>query len=86
MDYGYRRDKELWEVSDGAVFLLSALSEVIPNEVQQFMPLLADLAACETFPQATNLHTTIWKELPVIMNGMGKKVNKKHHIRLLGYH
>lgn len=73
MDYGYRRAKELWEVSDGAVFLLAELSEVIPEEIGSFMPMVADLAMCNSFPQANSLHTTIWKELPTIMRAMGKK-------------
>lgn len=76
MDYGYRRDKELWEISDGAVFLVSALAEVTPAAIGVFMPMLADLALSDAFLQFTSLHTTIWKELPHIMNGMGKKVRK----------
>ena len=75
MDYGYRRDKELWEVSDGAVFLVSALAEVVPEELGSFMPTLADLALSDTYPHAESLHTTIWRELPNIMNGMGKRVS-----------
>ena len=75
MDYGYRRDKEPWEASDGAVFLMSGLAQIVPNDIAPFMTTLADLAICSTFPQSSSLHTTIWNELPSIMHGMGKKVS-----------
>jgi hypothetical protein len=33
MDYGFKRDRQPWEASDGAVYLLAVLSEVAPQVV-----------------------------------------------------
>ena len=82
MDYGYRRDKEPWEASDGAVFLLSGLAEFAPQTIASFMPTLADISLLDNFPQASSLQTTIWNELPIIMRGMGKRVSTKEELRL----
>ena len=74
MDYGFRRPKEAWEASDGAVHLLKELSERAPEAVPEFMPELAELAALEDFEACRSLQTTIWNQLPCIAKGLGKRV------------
>ena len=77
MDYGFRRPKEAWEASDGAVHLLKELSERAPETVPEFMPALADLAALEDFEACRGLQTTIWKQLHPIAKGLGKRVGHR---------
>lgn len=83
MDYGFRRPKEAWEASDGAAHLLKELSERAPEAVPEFLPELADIAALEDFEACRSLQTTIWKQLPCIAKGLGKRVGHlapgQHH-------
>lgn len=78
MDYGFKREKQPWEASDGAVYLLAGLSEVSPAEVPPLMPVLSEIALLDHWRQARSLQTTIWSQVPRIMNGLGKQV-KEHH-------
>ncbi len=75
MDYGFRRPKEAWEASDGAVHLLKELAERAPEAVPKFMPELADVAAQDDFEACRSLQATIWKQLPSIAKGLGKRVS-----------
>ena len=74
MDYGFKREKQPWEASDGAVYLLAGLSEIQPAEVPSLMPDLAEVAMLDHWPQARSLQTTIWSQLPRLMRGLGKQV------------
>jgi hypothetical protein len=47
---------------------------VAPAAVPEFLPALAELARMHHFAHAANLHETIWKQLPVIADNVGKKV------------
>ena len=44
MDHGFTRDKEPWEASDGAIYLLRELAAVRPDEVAQFLPQVLELS------------------------------------------
>lgn len=83
MDYGFRRPKEAWEASDGAVTLLRELSSAAPETVPEFLPELAQIAALEHFEACRSLQTTIWKQLPQIAQGLRKKVRKSLSARNL---
>ena len=78
MDYGFKRDREPWEASDGAVYLLAGLAEVAPGEVLPLLPQLAELALLDHFPQARSLQATIWHQLPAVLKSLGKKVTPVH--------
>lgn len=69
------RDKDPWEASDGAVYMLRELAAVAPAAVPEFLPALAELARMQHFAHVANLHETIWKQLPAIAEGIGKKVS-----------
>ncbi|KAI7841245.1 hypothetical protein COHA_005082 [Chlorella ohadii] len=84
MDHGFARAKEPWEASDGAVYMLRELSAVAPTAVPEFLPALAELARLQHFAHAANLHETIWKQLPVIAENVGKKVFKPYLEDFLG--
>eukprot|EP00899_Mesostigma_viride_P016795 jgi/Mesvir1/25116/Mv21577-RA.2 len=66
MDHGFSRDKEPWEASDGAVYLLRELAAVNPDKAAEFLPVLAQLGYVDGFAQAHNLLETIWKHFPAI--------------------
>ena len=72
------RPRQAWEASDGAVYLLRQLAEVVPQHAIPFLPTLADIAGLNHFPQARNLQETIWKQLGAIMLALGKRVSPSH--------
>ncbi|PSC73633.1 ARM repeat-containing [Micractinium conductrix] len=76
VDHGFARDKEPWEASDGAVYMLRELAAVAPAAVPEFLPALAELSRLQHFAHAAHLHETVWKQLPAIAEGLGKKVFK----------
>ena len=73
IDHGFARDKEPWEASDGAIYMLRELSSVAPDEVVSFLPELADISRLTHFSHCLNLQETLWKCLPVIARNVGKK-------------
>ncbi|GBF89452.1 hypothetical protein Rsub_02024 [Raphidocelis subcapitata] len=77
-DYGFARDKQPWEASDGAVYLLRELAPLRPSDAAALLPQLADLARLSTFQHAFNLHETIWKALPQIARAVGAREFKRH--------
>ena len=74
MDYCFRRPKEPWEASDGAVHLLKELSSAAPVAAPDFLPELAEIVALEDFEACRGLQTTVWEQLPAIAQGLGRKV------------
>ena len=74
MDYGFRRPKEAWEASDGAVHMLRQLAGAAPESIPEFLPELAQIAGLDGFEAYCALQTTIWKQLPLIAQGLSKKV------------
>ncbi|KAK9917751.1 hypothetical protein WJX75_007815 [Coccomyxa subellipsoidea] len=83
MDYGFRRPKEPWEASDGAIYLLRELAQVAPETGPEFLPVLAEVASVTHFSHCRNLQETVWNELPAIAAGLGKRVFKRHMDALL---
>ena len=80
MDYGFRRPKEAWEASDGAVHMLTQLARAAPESVPKFLPELAQVAGLDCFEACRALQATIWKQLPLVAQGLGKKVQSQQSI------
>lgn len=77
-DCQVNRPKEPWEASDGAIYMVRELCEVSPESVAEFMPHVADLGILRHFPQADSLRETIWKQLPVMAERLGKRPFKRY--------
>ena len=89
MDHGYHRPVEPWEKTDGGIYLLRELADVAPGKAE---PFLADLAIAVAdcfivphsgyrvprFTGAETLEQTVWKQLPVIAERVGKRPFKRH--------
>lgn len=75
---GTHRNKQPWEASDGAVYLLRELSLQYPQLLPEFLPQLSALGYLSTFQRAFNLHHTIWRCLPIMAIKMGNKAFKPH--------
>ncbi|GLI70399.1 hypothetical protein VaNZ11_015182 [Volvox africanus] len=84
MDHGFSRDKEPWEVSDGAVHLLREVAAVRPQAItDKHFEALAELGNLSTFQHAYNLHETVWGSLRTIGEAVGKPRFKRHLRQLL---
>eukprot|EP00884_Botryococcus_braunii_P015994 jgi/Botrbrau1/3078/Bobra.0070s0065.1 len=78
MDYGFRRDREAWEASDGAVYMIRELAGLDPAATTSLLPDLADIARLDHFENSWRLRETIWKQLPKIAERLGKKAFKPY--------
>ena len=75
MDHGFQRSKELWELSDGAIFLLRESTQI--EELQPFviehLEKLADLAYIDHFKHSSVLRENLFKSMKMIVKNLGKK-------------
>jgi hypothetical protein len=75
MDHGFSRQKEMWELSDGAIFMLREVAHI--ESMQEFvvsnLEKLSSLAYIDHFKHAHTLKETIFKSMIVILKGIGKK-------------
>uniref|UniRef100_K3WNJ0 TOG domain-containing protein n=1 Tax=Globisporangium ultimum (strain ATCC 200006 / CBS 805.95 / DAOM BR144) TaxID=431595 RepID=K3WNJ0_GLOUD len=72
------RTKEPWESSDGAIYLVRELCAVAPEVAVKFLPLVADIAILRHFPQTGVLQETVWKQVPLMCDALGKRVFKRY--------
>lgn len=72
------RDKEPWEHTDGAIYMVRELCNVAPDLAVKFLPQVADIAILRHFPQTAVLQETIWKQLPLMCEALSKKVFKRY--------
>ncbi|KAK1946215.1 hypothetical protein P3T76_001768 [Phytophthora citrophthora] len=72
------RDKEPWEHTDGTIYMVRELCAVAPDIAVKFLPQVADIAILRHFPQTSVLQETIWKQLPLMCQALGKKVFKRY--------
>jgi len=80
MDHGFTRDKELWEMSDGSIFLLREIGRVgeLVDVVVKYLPQLSDLGYVDHFKHAHTMKETLFKSLPVVLERIGKKKFRGH--------
>lgn len=45
MDHGFTREKEPWEASDGALYMLRELASIRPDDIPQFLPQVLEVRA-----------------------------------------
>lgn len=72
------REKQPWEHTDGAIYLVRELCSVAPDVAVGLMPALADVAILRHFPQTATLQETLWKQLPHMCDALGKRVFKQY--------
>lgn len=83
MDYGFRRERQPWEAADGAANAVAELAAVDSKAALGLLPLVADVALLDHWPQARALQTTICQLLPEIMGRVGKQVGDRNHDHVL---
>lgn len=85
------RAKQPWEASDGCLYLIRELVETCSKPDSTFnpftdellLPLLRqvfDVCRVSHFPQSDDLRTTLWRQLPVIMQAIGKQRCKRLYL------
>eukprot|EP01138_Halocafeteria_seosinensis_P007700 gb/GECG01007868.1/.p1 GENE.gb/GECG01007868.1/~~gb/GECG01007868.1/.p1 ORF type:complete len:665 (+),score=73.80 gb/GECG01007868.1/:1-1995(+) len=78
MDHSFSRQQQLWEATDGALFLLSEVSEVYPEKIAEFLPTVVEVSRCRHFYHAMNLQATIWLTMTKIVKSIKKEDVKAH--------
>ena len=75
MDHGFTRHKELWEMSDGAVFIIREVSkfEGMHDTVTKNLENLINLCYIDHFKQTHSLKENLFKSLTQILKALGKK-------------
>jgi hypothetical protein len=90
---GITRPKQPWEATDGCLYLIRELIEtcsqpdsVIPSLSDDILlPLLqevADVCRVSHFPQGDDLRATLWRQLPSIMDSVGKVRCKRLYLEV----
>jgi len=91
------RPKAPWEATDGCIYLIRELcvrlctagggngngAMVLTDDILlPIMQELVDVCRVQHFPQSDDLRTTLWKQLPVIANALGKQRFKRIYLQL----
>jgi len=91
------RPKAPWEATDGCIYLIRELcvrlctaggangtgTMVLTDDILlPIMEELVDVCRVRHFPQSDDLRTTLWKQLPVIANALGKQRFKRVYLQL----
>lgn len=87
------RPKQPWEATDGCIYLIRELMDtcsqpdsVIPTLSDEVvLPLLqevADVCRVSHFPQGDELRATLWRQLPGMMNAVGKVRCKRLYLEI----
>lgn len=90
------RERMPWEATDGAIYLIrelcvrctgageaAAKGVVLTDEV--LLPLmteLADVCRVKHFPQSDDMRATLWRQLPVMANALGKNRFKRQYLHI----
>ena len=76
-DHGIVRPVELWEISDGCIFMIReiALSDNadLMKDISKYLMQLPELGLLDQFQSASLLKENLFKSLPDIIKGVGKK-------------
>lgn len=74
MDYGFKREQEEWEFTDGVIHLLREISSTKRQDIViKCLPKLADVAYISHFKYSTNMRENLFKSLASIVKNIGKK-------------
>lgn len=75
MDHGFQRAKELWECSDGAIFMIREVSqfEEMHDFIVKNLENLSNLGYVDHFKHSHSLKESLFKSLMTILRKIGKK-------------
>ena len=86
------REKAPWEATDGCIYLIRELCVRLANPNSSdlvlsddvLMPLLTELAdncRLKHYPQSDDLRATLWKQLPIMAQALGKQRFKRNYLQ-----
>jgi len=73
IDHGFKREREPWEASEGALRLLAVLAPLDPVGAGDRLGLVAELAALDTFTHAPALWEAVAEVLPTVARAVGPR-------------
>ena len=83
------RERQLWEATDGCIYLVRELVTRCCNtgdgapvtlsnvEIKEILLELADVCRVRHFPQADDLRATFWRQVPIMAKAIGKQRFKR---------
>ena len=88
------RPKQPWEATDGCLYLIRELVETCSEPDSTLPPLsddlllplirqVADICRVSHFPQGDDLRATLWRQLPSMMQSIGKQRCKKLYLEII---
>lgn len=81
-DFGAPREKQMWEATDGAVYMMRELAALDVQSTLELVPWVAEAARSGGFQGTFKLHETIWRCLPPLARSLGKQEFKRHVLEL----
>lgn len=78
MDCDFTKEQEPWEATDGCIYLLRELAGISPEMVLEQLPVLAEVVRVNDFADHVHLLETVWNQLTVVADKLGKKKFKAH--------
>lgn len=90
------RERMPWEATDGCIYLIRELcfrctgsGEAVAQGVilsdEVLLPLLTeleDVCRCKHFPQSDDMRATLWRQLPIMANALGKNRFKRQYLHI----
>lgn len=76
-DYGVINPPRDWEKTDGALYLLTELSELYPEIISNYVETLQKISEIRHLSHCEVIIETLWVELPIIMKNIGKRSCKR---------
>ena len=75
-DCAPQRDAELWEHTDGALYLVRELSRTAPQRAARHLPAVAEILDLRHFPDVVRLRETAYRVLPAVKENLGRTFHK----------
>jgi len=82
------RERQLWEATDGCIYLVAELVKrctaedsvvsLTDAEIRGYMEQLIDVCRVQHFPQADDLRATLWGQVPIMAEALGKQRFKRN--------
>lgn len=82
------RDRQLWEATDGAIYLIRELVvrfsveggnvTLSDNEIKEYLRELIDVCRVQHFPQSDDMRATLWRQVPLMAQALGKERFKRN--------
>lgn len=82
------KERELWQATDGCIYLVrelvvrcapeDAALKLSDAEIQEWLRNMVDVCRVQHFPQADDMRATLWRQVPLMAQALGKERFKRN--------